>query len=146
TRYEAEAYCRWAGRRLPTEAEWECAALGEPAPGGRGLAPRKRRFPWGDGPATPALAILGGSAPGCLDVAALPAGERAFGCRQLIGNVWEWTSSDFEPYPGFVPDPFREYSEPWFGSHKVLRGGSWATPRRLLRGTFRNFYLPERWD
>jgi iron(II)-dependent oxidoreductase len=64
----------------------------------------------------------------------------------MIGNVWEWTASDFLPYPGFVPDPYREYSQPWFATHKVLRGGSFATPARLLRCTWRNFYTPDRRD
>jgi iron(II)-dependent oxidoreductase len=79
-------------------------------------------------------------------VSALPAGDSAFGCRQMIGNVWEWTSSDFRPYPGFVADPYKEYSQPWFGTHKVLRGGCWATRSRLLRNTWRNFYEPHRRD
>ena len=83
---------------------------------------------------------------GCVDVAAFPAGDSAFGCRQMIGNVWEWTASDFLPYPGFVADPYKEYSAPWFGTHKVLRGGCWATRSRLLRNTFRNFYRPDRRD
>jgi iron(II)-dependent oxidoreductase len=83
---------------------------------------------------------------GCLDVGALPAGDSAVGCRQMIGNVWEWTSSPFEPFPGFVPDPYREYSEPWFGNHMVLRGGCWATRSRLIRNTWRNFYRPDRRD
>jgi iron(II)-dependent oxidoreductase len=143
--YEADAWCRWAGRRLPTEAEWEAAAAGEPGPDGR-LAPRKRRFPWGDAPPAPGRAHLGARGPRPVAVGALPAGESAFGCRQLIGNVWEWTASDFLPYPGFVPDPYREYSQPWFGTHKVLRGGSFATPARLLRNTWRNFYTPDRRD
>ncbi len=143
--FEAEAWCRWAGRRLPTEAEWEAAAAGERGAGGR-LAPRKRRFPWGDAEATPERAHLDARAPHPLDVGALPAGESAFGCRQLIGNVWEWTQSDFLPYPGFVADPYRDYSQPWFGTHKVLRGGSFATPARLLRNTWRNFYTPDRRD
>jgi iron(II)-dependent oxidoreductase len=91
--HEAQAYCAWAGRRLPTEAEWECASS-----------------------------------------------------RLAYGQVWEWTSSRFDPYPGFAPDPYREYSEPWFGTHQVLRGGSFATPARLMRPAFRNFYTPERGD
>jgi iron(II)-dependent oxidoreductase len=140
--YEAEAYCRWAGRRLPTEAEWEAAA----AASGNELSLPKRRFPWGDEPPNPALARLDGYRLGCCDVADLPAGDSYFGCRQMIGNVWEWTASDFLPYPGFVADPYREYSEPWFGTHKVLRGGAWMTRSRLLRNTWRNFYQPDRRD
>jgi ergothioneine biosynthesis protein EgtB len=143
--FEAEAWCRWAGRRLPTEAEWEAAVAGEPGAAGR-LARRKRRFPWGDEPPSPHRAHLGAGALSTVDVGALPHGDSAFGCRQMIGNVWEWTASDFLPYPGFVPDPYREYSQPWFGTHKVLRGGSFATPARLLRNTWRNFYTPDRRD
>ena len=144
--YEAEAYCRWAGRRLPTEAEWEAAAAGEPDASGQALAAHKRRFPWGDEPPTPGRARLDGADLGCTDVAELPAGDSAFGCRQMIGNVWEWTADDFLPYPGFVADPYKEYSQPWFGTHKVLRGGCWATRGRLLRNTWRNFYKPDRRD
>ncbi len=141
--YEAEAYCNWAGRRLPTEAEWEMAAAAEPASSG---AWRKRRFPWGDAPPTPERANLDWRAMGCLPVDALPAGDSYFGCRQMIGNVWEWTASDFGPYPGFVVDPYKEYSQPWFGNHKVLRGGCWTTRSRLIRNTWRNFYTPDRRD
>ncbi len=144
--WEAEAYCAWAGRRLPTEAEWEVAASAEPAAGGRTLGESKRRFPWGDDPPTPDRANLGWRATGPSDVADFAAGDSAFGCRQMIGNVWEWTSSDFQPYPGFVIDPYKEYSQPWFGTHKVLRGGAWATQPRLLRNTWRNFYPPHRRD
>ena len=140
--YEAEAYCRWAGRRLPTEAEWETAA----AASGNDLSAPKRRFPWGDEPPNPARAQLDGYRLGCCNVAALPAGDSHFGCRQMIGNVWEWTASDFLPYPGFVADPYRDYSQPWFGTHKVLRGGAWTTRSRLLRNTWRNFYQPDRRD
>jgi iron(II)-dependent oxidoreductase len=143
--YEADAFCRWAGRRLPTEGEWEAAAAGEPGPGGA-LAPRKRRFPWGDGAPGPEHAWLDARALRTAPVGAFAAGESAFGCRQLLGNVWEWTASDFLPYPGFEPDPYRDYSQPWFGTHKVLRGGSFATPARLLRSTWRNFYTPGRRD
>jgi iron(II)-dependent oxidoreductase len=135
--YEADAYCRWAGRRLPTEAEWEAAAAG---------VTRKRRFPWGDDPPDATRANLDGTAFCCVDVAACPAGDSAVGCRQMIGNVWEWTATHLGPYAGFVPDPYKEYSQPWFGTHKVLRGGAWPTRARLLRTTWRNFYTPDRRD
>jgi len=143
--YEADAYCRWAGRRLPTEAEWEMAASAEPHPE-EGLTTRKRTFPWGDDAPTPERANLDWRAMGCIPVDALPAGDSAFGCRQMIGNVWEWTASDFNPYPGFVAGPYKEYSAPWFGDHKVLRGGCWVTRSRLINNTYRNFYPPDRRD
>jgi len=144
--WEAEAYCHWAGRRLPTELEWEVAASAEPAQFGNELAQGKRRFPWGDKAPASERANLGWRAMGAGDVNALSAGDSAFGCRQMIGNVWEWTASDFGPYPGFEIDPYREYSQPWFGTHKVLRGGAWPTQPRLLRNTWRNFYPPDRRD
>jgi len=143
--YEAQAYCRWAGRRLPTEAEWEAAAAAFSGPEG-GPASQKRRFPWGDESPTPRQANLDWQAMGTVDVTQLAAGDSAVGCRQLIGNVWEWTDSDFGPYPGFTPDPYQEYSRPWFGTHKVLRGGGWTTRSRLLRNTLRNYYQPHRRD
>ena len=144
--WEAEAYCNWAGRRLPTELEWEVAASAEPGDSGKMLTGAKRRFPWGDGPPSLESANLGWQAMGTVDVGAKSEGESAFGCRQMIGNVWEWTASDFDPYPGFEIDPYREYSQPWFGTHKVLRGGAWPTQPRLLRNTWRNFYTPDRRD
>ncbi|MGI8782668.1 MAG: selenoneine synthase SenA [Acidobacteriota bacterium] len=143
--FEADAYCRQAGLRLPPEAEWEVAAAGEPEVSGR-LSARKRRFPWGDAPPTPERASVDWQAMGCVDVGAFPKGDSAFGCRQMIGNVWEWTSTTFQPYPGFVTDAYKEYSEPWFETRKVLRGGCWATRSRLLRNTYRNFYWPDRRD
>lgn len=139
--YEADAYCRWAGRRLPTEAEWEMAASGD-----RDLTTSKRRYPWGSESPTSERANLDWRAMGCIPVDALPAGDSAFGCRQMIGNVWEWTGSDFNPYPGFVAGPYKEYSAPWFGDHKVLRGGCWVTRSRLIHNSYRNFYTPDRRD
>jgi len=144
--HEADAYCRWANRRLPTEAEWETAASAEPSANGRGRTEHRRRYPWGDDSPTLERANLDWRALGCLPVDALPAGDSAFGCRQMIGNVWEWTASDFKPYPGFVVGPYKEYSEPWFGDHKVLRGGCWATRSGLIHNSYRNFYTPDRRD
>jgi iron(II)-dependent oxidoreductase len=138
--HEAMAYCSWAGRRLPTEVEWEFAAAAEPG------SARKRRFPWGDSLTATPPANLDWQAMGCVDVADFAGGDSGFGCRQMIGNVWEWTACRFLPYPGFQADPYKEYSQPWFETHKVLRGGCWASRSRLLRNTWRNFYLPERRD
>ena len=136
--HEAEAFCRFARRRLPTEAEWEFAAC-------NGADMPKPATPWGGDRPSSERANLGRSARRSV-VAAYPQGASSRGCRQLFGNVWEWTATTFGPYPGFVPDPYREYSEPWFGTHKVLRGGSFATPARLIRNTWRNFYTPDRYD
>jgi gamma-glutamyl hercynylcysteine S-oxide synthase len=136
--HEAEAYCRWAGRRLPTEAEWETAATCDPLTG------RKLRFPWGDDPPTAERANLDYRAGGTVDVRALPDGDSPVGCRQMIGNVWEWVEDTFAPYPGFVCGPYREYSLPYFGQKKVLRGGAWTTRSRLIRATWRNFYMRHR--
>jgi iron(II)-dependent oxidoreductase len=137
--YEAEAYARWAGRRLPTEAEWEKAARFDPATG------RSRRYPWGDDDPSPARANLGGGALRPAPAGSYPEGASALGVRQLIGDVWEWTSSDFRPYPGFRAFPYREYSEVFFGTdYKVLRGGSWAADAVACRGTFRNWDYPIR--
>ena len=142
--YEAEAWCRWAGRRLPSEAAWEQAASA--APDDRACAGCKRTYPWGEDAPDDAHANLFGVCNAITDVAAFGAGDSAWGCRQMLGNVWEWTADWFDPYPGFVRDPYQEYSEPWFGNHKVLRGGCFATSASLLRNTWRNFYTPERRD
>jgi iron(II)-dependent oxidoreductase len=144
--YEAEAWCCWAKRRLPTEAEWEAAALGQPTADGSRLAAHKRPWPWGDAPVRSDLANLDFASDGALDVAALAAGDSAFGCRQMVGNAWEWTASDFVPFPGFTSDPYEDYSQPWFNTRKVLRGGSWATSARIARPGYRNFFTPDRND
>jgi len=143
--YEAEAFCNWAGRRLPSETEWEVAASAEPD-GGLTSSPERRYFPWGDVAPTSEHANLDWHKPGVVEVGAYAAGDSAFGCRQMIGNIWEWTADDFQPYPGFTIDPYKEYSKPWFGTHKVLRGGCWATSSLLIRNTWRNFYTPDRRD
>ncbi len=135
--HEAQAYCSFAGRRLPSEAEWEFAACD-------GVDAPKPATPWGAGRPATERANLEGISPA--SVHACAQGDTPSGCRQLFGNVWQWTATTFGPYPGFEPDPYKEYSEPWFGTHKVLRGGSFATPARLLRNTWRNFYTPERAD
>ncbi len=148
--HEAAAFCRWSGTRLPTEAEWEAAAACERAPaagsGSSGTLVKCRRHPWGDASPTAERANLDGVR-GLVDAADLAPGDSAFGCRQMYGNVWEWTATEFHPFPGFVVDPYKEYSEPWFdGRHMVLRGGCWVTRARLLRNTWRNFYTRDRRD
>lgn len=137
--YEAEAYAAWAGRRLPTEAEWEKAARFDPATG------RSRRFPWGDEEPSAEHANLGQRHLRPAPAGAYPAGASPTGVHQLIGDVWEWTSTDFHGYPGFAPFPYREYSEVFFGpEYKVLRGGSFGTDSAAIRGTFRNWDYPIR--
>ena len=137
--YEADAYCRWAGVRLPTEQEWEVAAAWDPAAG------RARRHPWGDQPPTSELANLDQRLFATAPRGAYPAGASPLGCEQMVGDVWEWTASDFLPYPGFTAFPYREYSEVFFGGeHKVLRGASWAARPSVARVTFRNWDLPIR--
>jgi iron(II)-dependent oxidoreductase len=137
--YEAEAYAAWAGRRLPTEAEWEKAARFDPDSG------RSRRFPWGDEEPGVEHANLGQRHLQPAPVGAYPAGVSPLGVHQLIGDVWEWTSTDFEGYPGFTAFPYREYSEVFFGDeYKVLRGGSFGTDPVACRSTFRNWDYPIR--
>ncbi|MEU9889928.1 ergothioneine biosynthesis protein EgtB [Sphaerisporangium sp. NPDC051011] len=137
--YEADAYARWAGKRLPTEFEWEKACGWDPAAG------RARSYPWGDAAPGPEHANLGHRASRPAPVGAFPAGASRYGAEQMIGDVWEWTGSWFLPYPGFRGFPYREYSEVFFGrAYRVLRGGSWATHARAVRTGFRNWDLPNR--
>ncbi|MFC1419937.1 ergothioneine biosynthesis protein EgtB [Streptacidiphilus cavernicola] len=137
--YEADAYARWAGRRLPTEAEWEKAARHDPATG------RALRHPWGDQDPDPAHANLGQRHLEPAPVGSYPDGAAPCGARQLLGDVWEWTSTGFTGYPGFTAFPYREYSEVFFGGdYKVLRGGSFGTDPVACRSTFRNWDLPVR--
>jgi iron(II)-dependent oxidoreductase len=137
--YEAEAYARWAGKRLPTEPEWEKAASWDIATG------TKRRYPWGDLSPTPEHANLGQRHFRPAPVGAYPAGVSPWGCHQMIGDVWEWTASNFDRHPGYTCFPYREYSEVFFGrDYKVLRGGSWATHPIAIRNTFRNWDFPIR--
>jgi iron(II)-dependent oxidoreductase len=143
TFHEASAYARWTGRRLPTEAEWEKACGWDPVAG------ISRRFPWGAEDPTPERANLAfdprlpGLRPAL--VGAYPAGASAYGVQQMIGDVWEWTSTPLRAYPGFRAWPYREYSEVFFGSeYRVLRGGSWASHPSAVRTTFRNWDYPIR--
>jgi gamma-glutamyl hercynylcysteine S-oxide synthase len=137
--YEAEAFARWAGKRLPTEAEWEAAATWDPASGA------SRLFPWGDATPTRALANIDQLTFGTAAAGAYPLNRSPIGCMGMIGDVWEWTASEFAPYPGYESFPYREYSEVFFGpEYKVLRGGSWATRPVATRSTFRNWDLPIR--
>jgi gamma-glutamyl hercynylcysteine S-oxide synthase len=137
--YEADAYARWAGKRLPTEAEWEKAARHDPAIG------RSRRYPWGDDEPTAGRANLGQRHLRPAAAGSYPEGASAYGVRQLIGDVWEWTSTWFHPYPGFRAWPYKEYSEVFFGGdYPILRGGSFGTDPAAARGTFRNWDYPIR--
>jgi gamma-glutamyl hercynylcysteine S-oxide synthase len=139
TYFEAEAYAAWAGARLPTEMEWEKACAWDPEAGAR------RRFPWGASEPTDALANLGGDSLRPAPVGAYPAGASAYGVEQMLGDVWEWTSSPLRPWPGFRPMLYEQYSQPFFdGDYKVLRGGSWAVAADILRPSFRNWDHPVR--
>lgn len=137
--HEAEAFARFAGKRLPTEAEWETAAGWNPA------SNSTRAFPWGDTPATPQHANVDQLSFSVAPIGAYDCNWSPLGCYGMIGDVWEWTSSDFAPYPGYRTFPYREYSEVFFGDeYKVLRGGSWATRPGVVRNSFRNWDYPIR--
>lgn len=133
--YEAEAYARFMGKRLPTEAEWEKAASWD------GAHQHKHRFAWGDGEPTTALCNFDNYFWGTTPVGSFPDGASSYGCLDMTGNVWEWTNDPFMDYPGFTAFPYPEYSEVWFdGDHRILKGGSWATRSSVLRTSFRNFF------
>lgn len=133
--YEAQAYAAFRGKRLPSEFEWEVAAGWDPA------AQRMRAFAWGDEPANPNYVNGAVDHWGTSPAGAHPISDSALGLRDASGSVWQWTSSDFHGYPGFVAYPYPEYSEVWFdGDHRVSRGGSWFSAPPLLRTGFRNFY------
>jgi iron(II)-dependent oxidoreductase len=137
--HEADAYAVWAGRRLPTEAEWEKAARFDPVTG------RSRRYPWGDEEPTAEHANLGQRHLQPAPAGAYPRGASALGVHQLVGDVWEWLSSGFHPYPGFEMFPYPEYSQVFFGGdYRMLRGGSFGTDPSAVRSTFRNWDHPIR--
>jgi gamma-glutamyl hercynylcysteine S-oxide synthase len=137
--FEAEAFAGWSGARLPTEIEWEKACAWDPARRVR------RPWPWGSLAPSAELANLGGAGLRPAPIGAYSRGASAYGAEQMIGDVWEWTSSDFRPWPGFVPMIYRQYSEPFFGGdYKVLRGGSWAAATSTIRPSFRNWDHPIR--
>ena len=136
--YEADAYAKWAGKRLPTEAEWEQAASWDPE------QRVKRTYPWGNHAPSDEHANLAESHFWSeTQVGAYPMGVSPYGCHQMLGDVWEWTSSDHAGYPGFKPFLTTEYNAIWFINHKVLRGGSYATPKDAIRNSYRNFYRPD---
>jgi iron(II)-dependent oxidoreductase len=138
--FEADAFARAHGARLPTEIEWEKAATWDQD------SQTARPYPWGHRVPVPGVhANLDQSGGGTAPAGAYPASASPCGCLGMIGDVWEWTSSPFDGYPGFVAHPYKEYSEVFFGdAYRVLRGGSWATRARVATASFRNWDLPQR--
>jgi iron(II)-dependent oxidoreductase len=137
--HESEAFARWAGKRLPSEEEWEVAAAWDPA------AHVHRTFPWGDEAPGETTANLDQLTFGVAPIGAHGDNVSPLGCYGMLGDVWEWTSSDFGGYPSFAAFPYPEYSQVFFGTeYKVLRGGSWATRPGAVRNTFRNWDYPIR--
>lgn len=135
--YEADAYACFVGKRLPSEAEWERAARWQPS------AQQMQLMPWGEAALSDRHGNFGGHCGGVTPVGQFPEGRSATGCDDLIGNVWEWTSTWFDGYPGFRAFPYVGYSQAYFDrAHRVLRGGSWATRPWVMRPTFRNWYQP----
>jgi iron(II)-dependent oxidoreductase len=135
--YEAEAYCNFTGKRLPSEAEWEKAASWD------ATNQTYRIYPWGEEQPNGSLCNHGNNIANTSPVDAFPKGASAAGCWDMLGNVWEWTASTFDAYPGFESYPYRGYSQVYFdGEHRVLKGGSWATFPQALRSSFRNWYYP----
>ena len=135
--YEAEAYARWTGKRLPTEEEWEKAASWD------GERAERHSYPWGEDAPTALTCNFDAYPEGTTPVDQRPAGRSPAGCFDMLGNVWEWTGTWFQPYTGFTAFPYEGYSLLYFDrQHRVLRGGSWATRRHVLRSTFRNWYQP----
>lgn len=138
--FEADAYAKWAGKRLPTEAEWEKAAAYDEDKN------INRIFPWGNNfPDDKNSNLFESKIWGTTKVGSYPSGESYYGCHQMLGDIWEWTSSEFMPYPGFKSG-FAEYNDKWFNNQKVLRGGSFGTPKFSTKNTYRNFFKThERW-
>ena len=134
--YEADAYAKWAKKRLPTEAEWEKAASWDEE------LQKKLLYPWGDGKPTPVLAnTMDSYLWGPSKVGSYPQGKSYYGCHQMIGDVWEWTSSEYVLYPRYE-SKFEEYTDKWAINQKVLRGGCFATPSRQIRNSYRNYFRP----
>jgi formylglycine-generating enzyme required for sulfatase activity len=134
---EADAYTRWRGQRLPTEGEFVRAAYGSENGGAR-------PYPWGEAPFDPSRGNLDFRSWDPVPAGSRPAGASAWGVHDLVGNGWEWTSTIFEPFPGFrAMGSYPEYSADFFdGEHYVMKGASPVTARELVRPSFRNWFRP----